>query len=331
MAATVITPTEVVDPFKGETPTLEQYNAYRDKGELPEHLKEEVEQKTEPSATEKVETAEGKEPSEAEQKTGQERDENGQFKAKPLFNDEQQKVFDREFRKREAKLRRELEDERQTSKQQATTAAKESENLDDASEPKRPELPKLADYKGTIEEYDKEVAEYPDKLRGFLDAQRQSQEQTKTLRTRLTESEKAAKKAHPDYADEFEKLQTEIQAGDEIGLPNHVLKAIAEDAEDPHELTYHLITNRAEWQKFTNLSQKEALREVLKLDAKLQLSKESAKESAPNKKKAETKAPAPPDPVGARAVVSAFDVNDEKLSADEWLEKRNAQLAKKRA
>ena len=183
----------------------------------------------------------------------------------------------------------------------------------------------------SIEEYDKEVAEYPEKLRAFLDAQRQVSEQAKSFKERLEKSEKAAKKAHPDYEEEFSKLQTEIQAGEEIGLPPHVLKAIAEDADDPHELTYHLITNRDEWQRFTNLSPKDALREVLKLEAKLQVTKDAPKEPAPKPKKAETKAPPPPDPVGARPVVAAFDVNDEKLSADEWLEKRNAQLAKKRA
>lgn len=43
-----------------------------------------------------------------------------------------------------------------------------------------------------------------------------------------------------------------------------------------------------------------------------------------------TKAPPPPDPVGARPVVATFDANDENMSADEWREKREAQLAAKR-
>lgn len=333
MSTSVVTPTEVADPFNGQEVSGEEYVNYRLTGELPERFKT-VEQKTEPPAP-TGETVEGQEPSEAEQETGKERDEHGKFKAKEdeaLFSPEQQKAFDRAFRKREAKLRREYEDRlaQASSNTQATDPAKEPENADESSEPKRPELPKLADYQGTIEEYDKEVAEYPAKLQAFLDAQRQTAEKQTAFKKRLETSEKAAKKAHPDYAEEFDKLQAEIQAGEEVGLPAHVLQAIAEDADDPHELTYHLITNRDEWQRFTNLSPKEALREVLKLEAKMQVSKDS-KEPAPVKKEAKTKAPAPPDPVGARPVVAAFDVNDEKLSAEEWREKREAQLAKRRA
>ncbi|MGB9072734.1 MAG: hypothetical protein WCC22_08680 [Terriglobales bacterium] len=44
----------------------------------------------------------------------------------------------------------------------------------------------------------------------------------------------------------------------------------------------------------------------------------------------QTRAPAPPEPVGARATATAFDVSDEKISADEWARQRNEQLAKRR-
>jgi hypothetical protein len=52
--------------------------------------------------------------------------------------------------------------------------------------------------------------------------------------------------------------------------------------------------------------------------------------SAAKPRPRQTNAPPPPDPVSARPVVAAFDANDESLSADEWLEKREAQLAAKR-
>jgi len=40
--------------------------------------------------------------------------------------------------------------------------------------------------------------------------------------------------------------------------------------------------------------------------------------------------PAPPAPVGARAASSAFDVSDEKLSPEEWMQQRNRQVADRR-
>lgn len=40
--------------------------------------------------------------------------------------------------------------------------------------------------------------------------------------------------------------------------------------------------------------------------------------------------PKPPDPVGARATATAFDVNDDKLDPEEWARQRNEQVAKRR-
>jgi hypothetical protein len=39
--------------------------------------------------------------------------------------------------------------------------------------------------------------------------------------------------------------------------------------------------------------------------------------------------PKPPDPVGARAATTAFDVNDESIDADTWARQRNESLAKR--
>src|ERR1051326_8488733 len=133
MSTSVITPTEAPDPFRGETPSHEEYVNYRLTGELPERYK--TEQTTEPSAP-TGETVEGKEPSETEQKTGQERDEQGKFRAKePLFNEEQQKAFDNAFRKREAKLRREYEERLAEASKHSSKEATAADETPD--EPKR--------------------------------------------------------------------------------------------------------------------------------------------------------------------------------------------------
>jgi hypothetical protein len=63
--------------------------------------------------------------------------------------------------------------------------------------------------------------------------------------------------------------------------------------------------------------------------AVLQLSRELSTQKSHTQKIAPPK-PKPPDPVGARASSSGFDVNDESIDADTWARQRNEQLAKKR-
>lgn len=324
-----VTSMEAPDPFKGEQPGFEEYSKYRETGELPERFKA-ADQTVAPAAPKEGETVEGKEPSETEQeKIERERDEKGKFKAKseekdPLFTPEQQKAFDKAFAKREAKLRREYETRYATqtsSSPQGTAPAKEPETVA-TGEPQKPELPKLSTYKGTVEEYEKELGEYPAKLEAFYQAQRKVQERAASVEKRMADSQAKTQKAHPDYMDEYQALVNDILSNDEPKMPNHVLNAIMSESEDPHELTYHLAKNREEFRRFASLSPEQTLREVLKLDFKIATAPPAPVQAEPKRK------PAPPEPVGARASSSAFDVNDEKIDADEWARQRNEQLRK---
>ena len=312
------------DPFGTEPTTLAEFSAYREKGELPERFKP-----AEPPATEKVETDDGKEPPKTEQEKAQERDDQGKFKAKePLFDEAQQKAFDRAFAKREAKLRREY-DERiaalESSTIRPTPAAKEATPAA-PSEPTPPEIPNLVTFKGTAEEYDKLLNEYPKKLEAYLDAQRSVKEKQQTLQQKITQSEAKTKQAHPDYESEFNKLLEDVKDGEEPGLPDYLLKTIAEETDDPHAIAYHLAKNREEYKRLVSLSPAQALREVIKLEIKLG-TPAPAPEVKPAPKAAEKFTP--PEPVGARATSKAFDVNDESMSAEEWARKRNEQLSKR--
>jgi hypothetical protein len=349
--ATPVVPVEAPDPFQGQEPTFEEFSEYRKDGKLPERFESAAAapKKENQTPTAKAGSSEGEQPSETEQekqeREKQERDDKGKFKAgekktsdDPLFTPEQQKAFDNAFRKREAKLRREFEQryaartsENTQDTPPAKAAAAAAETTDASGEPKPPTPPNLTTWTGTVEQYDRALGEFPAKLKAFYDAQRQQEQQTAVLQDRLATSEKATLKAHPDYKETFDALAAEIRAGDEDPLPPHVLRAIAEESEDPHGLTYHLAKNREEYQRLASITNPvEALRQVLRLEAKLQTSGDNAA-SAPDKNaKPKTAAPAPPEPVGARATATAFDVTDEKLSPDEWAAQRNAQLAKKR-
>lgn len=324
-------PVEAPDPFQGGEPTFEEFSKYRVDGTIPERfaasvaVTEKVEEKKLETPAPKGETVEGKEPSESEQaKQERERDEKGKFAKKVEFSPEQQEAFDKAFRKREAKLRRELEEHyaAKTSAPQATAAA---EKPDTAAEPQRPEPPKLSTYKGSVEEFEKELSEeYPKKLQAWLDAQSQHRSRVSEITKRVEDSEKKAIKAHPDYQEEFQSLANDIKNNEEPALPPHVLQAIAEEADSPHELTYYLAKNREEFRKFATLSPQNVLREVLKLDLKL-----AAPTPAPAKAEPPPK-PKPPEPVGARATSSAFDVTDEKIDDATWAKLRNKQVAERR-
>jgi len=327
--AVPIAPVEAPDPFKGGEPSFEEYSKYRKDGEIPERFKpEEKKPETEaPAAPKTGETEEGKEPSIEQEKKERERDEQGKFKApekEPLFNAEQQKAFDRAFSKREAKVRREFEDRyaAKTSVPQGTAPVKTQENAA-PTEPQRPEPPKLSTYKGTVEEYDKELADFPAKLQAFLDAQHAHQDKMNALQKRLVESEQKTMKAHPEYEDEVKSLTDDIKNREEPLMPQYVIDAIAQEAEDPYALTLYLAQNREEFRRLTALSPERTLREVLKLDVKL------SNAPAPTKEPAAAK-PKPPEPVGARASSSAFDVSDENTDPEVWARERNKQVFARR-
>lgn len=320
------------DPFNGQEPTFEEFSEFRKSGTVPERFKP-AEQP--PAATPEGEAkpAEEKGASEAEQEK-QKADENGKVKAKddkePLFTPDQQKAFDKAFARREAKLRREY-DERiaalESQKSQGAAPAKEPTKEAASSEPQAPELPDITTFQGTAEEFQKALKEYPAKFAAYLDAKRQAEESQKSLQKRLADSEKRVKQDHPDFQEQFDTLVSDVESGTEPALPPYILKSIAEDAEDPHALTYHLAMNRDEYRRLAELPANQAVKEVLKLEFKLQQAKAApAQEPKPR----QTSAPPPPEPVATRSAAKGFDVTDETLSADEWAKKRNEQVFKRR-
>jgi hypothetical protein len=335
VAPTVVAET---DPFNGIEPSFEEFSSYRETGKVPERFaataepkKEEV--KAPPAAPGEAKTAEGQEPSPEEQeKLAQERDESGKFKAKekePLFTADQQKAFDKAFARREAKLRREFEEQIaavKSSTTQGTAPAKEPTKEAASSEPAPPELPDITTFQGTTEEFQKLTKEYPAKLAAYLEAKRHIEESNKSLQKKLADSEAKVLQKHPEFKQQFAELIEDVKSGEEPALPQHVLKAIAEDADDPHAITFYLATNREEYRRFAELNPVQAIKEVLRLEMKFQ---KEASAPAQEVKPRQTSAPAPPEPVTARLTAKAFDANDESLSADEWAVKRWEQVRKR--
>ena len=320
------------DPFQGQEPSFEEFSEFRATGKVPERFKP-AETAPPAASQEEAKPVEDKGTSEAEQEAKPERAEDGKFKAKetkePLFTPEQQKAFDKAFARREAKLRREFEEQlaaKTSSNTQGAAPAKEPTKEAASTEPQPPEIPDITTFAGTAEEFQKALKDYPAQLAAYLEAKRTHEESQKSLAKRLAESEANARKSHADFQEQFDSLIADVESGEEPKLPQHVLKALAEDTDDPHSVSYYLATNREEYRRLAELTPNQALKEVLKLEFKLQREKEAAKAPAQEPKPRQTSAPAPPEPVGARATAKAFDVSDESMSADEWAKKRNEQV-----
>jgi hypothetical protein len=323
----VTAPVEAVDPFQGGEPSFAEFSKYRQDGTIPERFKAKTDEKPEEAPAQPEEAAKpqtGEEPV-TEQEKAKERDDKGKFTKKVEFSTEQQEVFDREFRKREAKIRREFEQKyaAQPSEVQPTAGEKQT-SAAESTEPKRPEPPDISTYSGTLEEFNAELKAYPAKLQAFLDAKHEYTQRVQSVQQKLAKTETEAYKAHPDYKEEFEALVADINADTEPKMPAHVMQAIQNEADDPHEITYHLAKNREEYRKFASLSPEAAAREVIRLDTRLSFAKSAP---APVKEAPKPK-PKPPEPVGTRQSTSAFDVNDESLSADEWARQRTEQRRK---
>jgi len=328
---------EAQDPFQGQEPTFEEFSKFRESGEVPERFKPAP---VPPAATqEEAKPAEEKGTSEAEQEQEQERSEDGKFKAKkePLLTQEQ---FDRAFRKREGKLRREYDEKiaaLESKLQQVQAPAKKPPTNAATSEPREPELelPDLETFTGTFEEYKQVIRErtqqHAEKVAEFRETRRKNEETKKGLIKKLEKSAKELMKEYPDFEDVDTAFKQDIQNGEEVSMPQHLFDAIVQDTDDPQRIMYHLQTNRDEYRRLTELSPNLAAKEIHRLEFKFQQDKvKSNAAPAQEPKPRQTSAPPPPETVGARATAKAFDVNDETLSADEWAKKRNEQVYKRR-
>ncbi len=305
----------MADPFQGGEPTHEEFSKWRQDGSLPERFKP------------KEETPAAKVESEAKPQDGQEppkkaeQEEPGKVAAKdPLFTEDQQKAFDKAFAKRERKIRAEFE--RQIAELTSKSSGKPPAEKATSAPPEEPKLPKLSTFEGTVEDYERAVSDFPAKHAAWMEVQRLQNDRAVTVHQKLSESEAKAHKNHPDYRDEFEALSRDIAADEEPKLADHILRTIAEETDDPHEVTYYLAKNRDEFRRVAALKPHEAMRQILKLEAKLAY---SSKGPAPDEKPRSVK-PKPPEPVGARQVTAGFDVNDDNTDADTWMKERWKQV-----
>ncbi len=114
-------------------------------------------------------------------------------------------------------------------------------------------------------------------------------------------------------------------AADHMGVPREAIDYLGHvlaDTDNGYEIFLALGDNPDAIAMLARLHPLEMQRSIL------QLSREMSQQQQQDPKKPKTAAPPPPDPVGARATATAFDVNDDKMSSEEWSRKRTEQRRK---
>ena len=333
------------DVFRGETPTLDEYNQYRQSGELPARFKT-----TETAGTEPAESSEGEEPeSAAESEAANQTQEKSQQQPKKLSAEE-----------RIAQLRATIEklweqDEPDTVRiAQLETTVDKIEQRSGAkrktapapvaqTEPLAPQPPQYTRPKPTAEDKgpdgNAKYATYEDFVEDLADwkAEQRIVQQQRAQAAQQQERELQAKleEARSRYDNFDEVMQPALATIVEDQKVSPTVKAMLNDSDVLPDLLFTIGSDAKALATFLQTAKTDpgkairyiALTENLIREELESGSKPNAEKTPPAKP--QTSAPKPPSPVGGSSS-RAFDVSDESLSPEEWMRKRNAQLESRR-
>lgn len=310
-------PVETADVFKGETPTLHEFQQYRESGEVPERFK---------ADTAASQAAEKPEQQQAAPESAPEDDQ----EPPPEIGNKAKRRFEKLLAENK-ELQRKLEATAKPDVSSAPSAAQTAPQPAPQQQATRPKptvdatKPDGTPQFATYEDYVEELADWKAEQR-METAKRQQAEQEaqKALKTQMDD-------ARARYEDAEEVIFPTAEAIGKANIPQ-VVKQVLEDSDVFVDLCYVIGSDPDELKKFVALAQsnpRAAIGKVFEYEngIKAELAK-SGKSSATAPEKKKTQAPAPPSPVGGSAARS-FDVNDDSLSADEWFRKRNAQVEKR--
>lgn len=290
-------PVEAPDPFNGQSPSLAEFNAYRQSGDIPERFKPEAESATADAPEETAEIA--PETQELPPKTSE-----AEKRIKQLLG--------------EVKALKEAQ-AKQTVPPPAIPPTRPEPTLNDKNDDG---TLKYGDYQTFVKDLGKWSVE-----QSIHETRQRDQQQQQTQR--ITENIERDRRR---YGEEFENV-IEPTAGainSSKSIPFEVKKMIAESDVLP-DLIYTLGTDQKAMQELERLASTDPNKAnryiaTLEVGIRQELAAEPDEETAPEPKK--TTAPKPPVPVSG-PTSRAFDVSDESLSNEEWARKRNAQIARR--
>lgn len=286
------------DVFNGGTPTLAEYEKYRQEGEIPERFKsEEADSTTADTPEETVEP-------EAEAETEPESEPDETQEPKPSSAAEKRI---KQLLAKNKDLERRL---------QATPAPQPQAQAANRTKPtpdgKGPDGKPYATY----EDYVEDLSDW--KVEQRLDTEKRQQTEARgreAIQKKLDES-------RTRYKDADEVIFPTAEALQKSRIPAVVTQVIG-DSDLFTDICYVLGEDPAELSKFIALAKsnpREALAKVFEYERGI---REELSGSAPAPRK--TSAPKPPSTVRGSSS-RAFDASDESLSAEEWARKRTTQL-----
>lgn len=312
---------EVEDVFGGQQPTFDEFNSYRQTGELPERFKPADNAGSAPddAPEETVEEPEGDKP-ESEPESEPEEDQ----EPPPKGSGAEKRIKQLLAEKKE--LQRKLEAASKTDATPAPSSAK----AEPAPQYTRPK-PTLEDKDEngnlkypTYEYFVEDLADWMTQQKfARYKAEQAHQQALSALQAKLDD-------ARSRYEDADDTILPTAKTINEAHIPEAV-KEVFSQSDLFIDLCYVVGSDPDELKKFVTLAQtnpRAAIGKVFEYERGIreELGKTEPSGKAPEPKK--TSAPKPPAPVGGGSS-RAFDVSDESLSPEEWARKRNSDLAKK--
>lgn len=314
-AAAASSPAEAEDVFQGQEVSLSEFNKYRADGELPERFKTAEQSDPAPDDTPEETETEAEEP---EPEPDSEPEE-----AQEQVPDKTAKRIKQLLAERH-ELQRKLDAATKTDVKPESSTPQPSAFPKPTPEDKNPDgTLKYATYEDVVEAIGRWAAK---EERSTWEREFAEKQALSALKTTLDQ-------ARERYDDADEVIFPAAQAVQNAKIPLAVKEVFAQ-SKDFIDLCYVVGSDPDELKKFIALAERDpraAIGKVFEYERGIQEEltprDDKGKFVAPAPKK--TSAPKPPSTVGAGSS-KAFDVSDESLSPEEWMRKRNSDVAKRR-
>lgn len=215
---------------------------------------------------------------------------------------EAEEFGEREFARRKA-AEREAEELREQLKAAREGSKSGPQPTKDSNEPKPDDF--------------KTVAEYADALVDYKLNQRDQKAEEKRQAAAQSEVQKALQGRIAKAAEEISDY-TEVMSKADIDAPGHIAQYLAESEMGP-QVGYHLVKNRSEYDRISQLSPIRAIAELGKLETRLTKSDAPKAKDEEAKAPAVSKAPSPITPLDASRVTKV-ETDPSKMSLQELRE-----------
>lgn len=355
----VSSPAAEEDVFHGETPTLEEYNKYRESGEVPSRFRKPDENAasapadSQKKAGSEVQGTESSGEAEAPNESTQEQTRKPRNAAQRIaqleaaieaewdkedpdvvrigqLNATIDKINGRPKRKSEV-APPQVQPQQQNQPQSEQRAPQNYAEWESAFDPDK----WIADFveKNPTATYERATASMFNYMQGAREHFREIEQRIAQEKAALDNVVEDARERYEDFDEIKSDFLGKVISPEGAPLIPLPVLALINDSENLADVIYTIGSDETALEKFVEMAKRnpnQAIRYVARVESliadEFAKSSDEAGEStqnAPEQKR--TSAPRPPSPVGGSSA-RTFDVSDESLSADAWMQKRNKQL-----